>query len=206
MARRGWKLHAPLKVKLAKERQMMSLMEKEMVTVNGDLVWNTENWVQMWVDTGYGVVSDDGTLTAFRGIDDEGTLMWLVRTPGKKFGFHSAKADPFAAMDEARQAWADRRRVRANWDDVRQTAWNLVWGRESFDVLYEDAQDSALCQLGIDAFLRRIGMGRVRRLSGRTAAILMLVDPQLGFVIERAKARTARLGAAPAAKAAILAE
>lgn len=189
MLHRNWRKHAPLQTRLVGERQLLSLLEKEIAVIVGDLVQDRENWVHMWVDTGHIVHSDDGTIQAFRGIDFEGTFMWLVRHPTKKHGYHSRLKDPFAAMTEAREAWADRRRVRARWPVVKGIAWDLFLGRKSFDVTRADAHRSALCGAGIDAFMKRIGCGNREGFSGRTAAILMLLDRQLGFVIYAAYER-----------------
>lgn len=189
MLHRNWRKHAPLQARLVSQRQMMSLMEKEIAVIVGDLVEDRENWVRMWVDTGHIVTSDDGVLQAFRGIDFDGTLMWMIRHPAKKHGYHSRLPDPFAAMVEAREAWADRRRVRARWPLVKSIAWDLFLGRKSFDVTRADAHRSALCGAGIDAFMARIGCKDREGLSGRTAAMLMLLDRQLGFVIYAAYER-----------------
>ncbi len=185
----NWRLHAPLKSQLVGERQMMSLMEKEIAVVVGDVIQDNENWVRMWVDTGHIVSADDGKVKAFRGIDFDGTLMWLVRSPHKKHGYHSRLMDPFDAIAEAQAAWADRRRVRARWSQVKQIGWDLILGRKSFDVTRDDAHRSALCGAGIDAFMSRLGMAKKDKLSGRTAALLMLIDGQLGFAIYAAYER-----------------
>ena len=204
MLKSNWRKHAPLQTRLVGERQMMSLMEKEIAVIVGDLVQDRENWVRMWVDTGHIVTSDDGTLQAFRGIDFDGTLMWLVRHPNKKHGYHSRLSDPFAAMIEANEAWADRRRVRARWPLVKSIAWDLILGRKSFAVTRADAHQSALCGAGIDAFMTRIGCKNRQALSGRTAAMLMLLDPQLGFVIYAAYEREQSSAAlAPRAQASV---
>ena len=187
---KNWRVHAPLKVRLAKERQMMSLMEKEIATVLGEFIQDRENWVRMWVDTGHAVLSDCGRLTAFRGIDFDGTLMWLVRHPDKAHGYHSLERDPHAAIAEAEAAWADRRRVRKRWGDVRRIARELLLGKKRFEVTRADAHRSALCSAGIDAFMARIGLPNAQRVSGRTAALLMMLEPQLGFVIYAAYERT----------------
>lgn len=183
MLQRKWRKHAPLKAKLIGQRQMLSLIEKEIAMNVGDLVQDRENWVRMWVDTGHIVTSDNGIIQAFRGIDFDGTLMWLVRHPNKKHGYHSRLSDPFAAMLEATHAWQERRRVRGRWPLVKAIAWDLILGRKSFDVTRDDAHRSALCGAGVDAFMKRVGCEKRHGFQGRTAALLMLLEPQLGFVI-----------------------
>jgi hypothetical protein len=189
MLHKNWHKHAPLQTRLIGERQMLSLMEKEIAVIVGDLVEDRENWVHMWIDTGHIVTSDDGAIKAFRGIDFDGKLMWMVRHSKKKYGYHSRRADPFDAIAEATTAWANRRRVRARWGLVENIARDLILGRKSFDVTRADAHRSALCGAGIDAFMKRIGAAKRDRLGGRTAALLMLVDPQIGFAIYAAYER-----------------
>ena len=189
MLQSNWRKHAPLKTRLVGQRQMMSLMEKEIAVIVGDLIQDRENWVHMWVDTGHIVTSDNGVVQAFRGIDFDGNLMWMVRHPKKKHGYHSRQSDPFDAMAEASAAWKDRSRVRARWPLVKQIAWDLIMGRKSFDVTRADAHRSALCGAGIDAFMARIGAGKRDKLSGRMAGLLMLLDSQIGFAIYAAYER-----------------
>ncbi len=187
-----WRKHAHLKTQLIQERSMLSLMEKEIAIMNGDLVQNHENWVKMWVDQGHFVTSDEGLIKAYRGIDFDGKFMWLVRHPAKKHGYHSTLQDPFDAIEEAKAAWSERARVKAKWPEVQNLAWGLVFGRISLTVTREDAYNSALCSAGIDAFMKRIGMPQRQAIGGRSAAILMLVDAQLGFVINSAFERVTK--------------
>lgn len=186
----SWRIHAPLKTRLVKQRQMMSLMEKEMVISTGDLVFDDENWVKMWVDTGHGVISDDGSCVAYRGIDLNAQLLWMVRHPKRKHGYHAATASPIDAITEAQHAWAERARVRGRWPLVKQIARDLVTGKRDFVVTRDDARRSALCGVGIDAFMTRLWMPNKQSISGRMAASLMVIEPQLGFVIYTAYERT----------------
>lgn len=183
MFRENWRKHAHLKARLVKERQMMSLMEKEIAIVIGDVVQNSENWVRMWVDTGHVVICDEAEIKAYRGIDVNGQLMWLVQHPKKSHGYHSCQADPFDAIAEAKSAWAERARIRAHWPQVRSLARSLVLGFETLTVTREDAYKSGLCSAGVDAFMTRIGLPQRQFLGGRTAALLMIIDRQLGFAV-----------------------
>ncbi|MGR3500812.1 hypothetical protein [Pseudaestuariivita sp.] len=174
---------------LARERQMMSLIEREILSGTDTLVIHSENWVKMWVDTGNVVTSDCGTMRAERGITRDGQLLWLVSREGKAKAYHATAADPFAAFEQAGAALDRRREVRSRWDEVRRLSRRLLLGSVRFDVLIADADASPLCSVGIRAFLRRIGMGGVTRVSGRTAALMMLLEPQVGFVIYEAALR-----------------
>ncbi|GAB4347187.1 MAG: hypothetical protein Kow0026_00220 [Oricola sp.] len=100
---------------------------------------------------------------------------------------HSLEKDPDGAIKEALAAWRARRAVRSQWHVVEKVTSDLLVGRRRFDVTLEDAHNSPLCTVGIEAFLKRVGMAGRTRISGRAAAILMkLVEPQMGFVIHQA--------------------
>ncbi|MFN6977785.1 MAG: hypothetical protein ACK4OP_06660, partial [Gemmobacter sp.] len=177
---------ADLRLALAMQRPMTSLLDRAILSVTAEFAFDTENWVRMWVDPGHAVASDCGQCTATRGITTEGRLLWLVRHRDKAHGYHSAASCPFDAIAEAEWAWAERRRVRRNWAFVESLRRDLVAGRRRMTVEIDDAHRSALCATGIEAFMRRIGLGRVQRVSGRVAALMMLIEPQVGFVLAAA--------------------
>lgn len=181
--------HAPALRMLAKERQMTSLIEKEIISAGADFVFDKTNWVPLYFDRNYAVTSDCGKMTAYRAVTTKGQLLWLVFTPAKSHGYHALCADPVAAMEEAQRAWARRRAVRQDWASVERSARDLIFGRQKFDIRLEDAQASPLCTLGIEGFLAAIGMSRVKRISGRMAGLLMKIEPQMGFVIYEAMQR-----------------
>ena len=174
---------------LANERQMTSLMEKEVVAGIGDFVYDRANWVSLYYDTGRRAHSDDGTQVAYRAITTDGQLLWYVKTDGKAHMYHSLATCPFEAFEEANAAIAKRRSVKSGWADVQAHAWRLATFRERHDVLIKDAYASPLCPLGIQSFLRSVGIGKAKRIPGFLAGWLMLIDPQLGFVIHEARLR-----------------
>lgn len=184
--------HGQLKTRLAKTRQMMSLIEKDIIAGSSHIVRHTENWVPMWIDEGHQIGSDCGTMNAVRGIGFDGTLMWLVRHDSKTYGYHSQATCPFEAFEDARDAWSRRAQVRAEWSDVERITRELLTGRLRFRVTRADAYASPLCRAGIDGFMASIGMPNVQSISGRTAALLMRIDPQIGFVIREAHRRHVR--------------
>lgn len=171
---------------LAGQRQMMSLIEKDILAASGTFEFDKRDWVKLWFDPGNVVTSDCGTVRAYRAITIEGTLMWYVFTDGKRRGYHAISGDPFAAMEEARTAWQRRRQIKARWGDIEAIARDLRSGRKSFEVRISDAHASPLCTLGIDGFMRSVGLGGFSRVSGRMAGMLMKIEPQLGFVIYEA--------------------
>lgn len=180
---------ARLRTALAKERQMTSLIDQDILSASGAIVLHRENWVTMWVDTGNAVFSDCGTMMAERGITEGGRKLWLVSRDGKAKAYHATAEDPFTAFEQADAARAKRRLVRSRWNIVKQLARDLMFGRRAFDVVIADAEASPLCAVGIQAFLSRIGLGGVTRVSGRVAALMMVIEPQVGFVIYEAALR-----------------
>ena len=175
---------------LVNTRQMTSLIDREIALSSNEIKRETVNWVPMWVDWGNTVRSDCGTATAMRAISDKGQLLWYVRHDSKKHGFHSLEDDPFSAIDEAIEAWAKRAVVRVHWAKVVVLSRDLVRGRETLRITMEDAENSALCTLGIDWFRDRMHIAHRENISGRMAGLLMKVEPQLGFVIYEAAQRT----------------
>ena len=178
--------------RLARERQMMSLMEKEMIPLVEPFARKRENWVPMWVDLGHRVVCETGTAVALRAITDRGELLWFVRQTGQRLGYHAQDSDPVAAIAAAREARNARRAIRARWDEVRRLRDDVLRGKKSFPVHINDAYASPLCTLGIDGFMRRMGMGRVQNVPCRLVAALTYVDEQVGFVLWQAWLRHQR--------------
>ena len=174
---------------LINQRPMTSLIERDLALATDDVKRETINWVPMWVDWGHTVRSDCNTATAMRAITNRGEFLWYVRHDTKKHGYHALPDDPFDAISEAMEAWRKRRLVRNQWADVRRLARDLLLGRQRLTVTLEDAEQSALCTLGINWFRERMKIKHKTSLSGRTAAALMKVEPQLGFVIYEAAQR-----------------
>ena len=190
--------------RLAHERQMMSLIDRDIVSLGGDFLFHRSDWVSLYYDTGYMVTSDDRSQYAYRAITTRGELLWLVFSTGKSRGYHSEERCPFAAFEDAQRALAHRRFVKSRWNDVNRVASALRRGSLRFDVLIEDAHASPLCAMGTRHFLRSIGIPNVQRMSGFKLAWIMLIEPQLGFVIHEAALREgvlADLEAAPVGEA-----
>lgn len=182
-----------LRQKIAFQRPMISLLDRELLAISDDIVEERENWIRAFVDYGHAIECPNGQATAFRALDaSEGSLFWLVRREGKHHGFHSRAVDAYDAIDEAHAAWQCRRQVRQDWAFVERLMRDALLGRIQFKVRIEDAHSSPLCGMGIDAFLTRMRLEHVREISGRMAAILMWIDPQVGFVLYEAHRRSTR--------------
>ena len=181
--------HNTTKRLLANQRQMTSLIDKEIISEGADFTFYKADWVPLYYDTGYAVTSDCGQITAYRAATLTGKLLWLVFHPKKSHGYHALDSDPHEAIERAKNVWAHRNHVRQNWADVEEAARDLIMGRQKFEIRMEDAEASPLCVLGIEGFLRSIGVPNVRRMPGRLAAMLMKLEPQMGFVIYEALQR-----------------
>jgi len=178
--------------KLVAERQLTSHLEVQLAANLSDFVRNNENRIRVWIDPDNVRNSDCGRFQAFRSITMEGELLWFVKTFSKKFGYHSQHSDPFAAMIDAQLAWAERSHIKkTHWQEIETLAQELRLGTTSFDITISDAEKSPLCSMGIRAFIRRFRLERFEKISGRIAAFLMLIEPQVGFVIWEAARRSA---------------
>jgi len=184
------KSQTALQEMLINKRKMTSLMERELALALNEVKRETANWVPMWVDWGHTVRSDCNTATAIRAITDKGELLWYVRHDQKKHGFHSLESDPFDAFADAMVAWKKRALVRAHWAQVKALSRDLMLGREEFRITMDDAEQSALCTLGIKWFRERLHIANKPDISGRFAGFLMKVEPQIGFIIYEAALRT----------------
>ncbi|MEX0280964.1 MAG: hypothetical protein AB3N13_07200 [Arenibacterium sp.] len=181
--------HIQARQLLAKQRQMTSLIDKDIISQSEDLTFDRTDWVPLYFDKGYAVRSDCGTATAYRAVTLDQQLLWLVFTDNKERGFHATAECPVEAIEQAQQIWEKRRNIKRDWYLIEQAARDLLAGRAKFSVTLEDAHKSPLCSLGIEGFLSSIGMGRVTKISGRMAAMLMRIEPQVGFVIYEAMQR-----------------
>lgn len=179
-----------LRLKLAMDRQMTSLIDREMASTSVSIVREREDWVDAFVDYDHVVSFDGGETRAYRAVSvSEGTLFWLVRRNGKTKGYHSDCSDPLAAVEQAQEAWRNRKLIRGDWDAVEQLARDLLLGRKRLRVRIQDAYSSPLCGMGMSAFMRRMRISGVTEVSGWLAAILMRIEPQVGFVIYQAHLR-----------------
>jgi hypothetical protein len=175
--------HRALIQELVRSRPTSAPLETDVPNDATPIFLDRSNWVRMWVDPEHAVRSDCGEITARRGITWDGQMIWLVHHREKRHGYHAGQSCAYAAIEEAEKVWVDRRRVRQNWSFVQSLARDLLLGRRKLEVRIEDAHASALCSFGIEGFLKRIGLGRLRRTSGRVVALMMLLDDQAGFVI-----------------------
>jgi hypothetical protein len=181
--------HRNLIERLVMTRPTPPVIGGDLRKIAAEMQRDDTDWVRMWIDPDHVVSAECGKITAWRGITWAGELLWMVRHQAKKRGYHSRHVCARDAIEEARQAWDERRRVRKRWSEVKALQRDLLLGRKTFDVRMEDAHASALCAVGVESFLIRIGLGGLQAFSGRTMAMMMMIEPQAGFVIFAAHER-----------------
>ncbi|MEL6571403.1 MAG: hypothetical protein AAFQ64_07090 [Pseudomonadota bacterium] len=170
---------------LVTARGGLSLIEQDFA-IEAQVERETADWVPMWVDLEHAVRSTRHQATAYRAITDDGILLWYVRHDKKKRGYHSRASTAVDAFADAAQTWQTRRAIKRNWDQLKALQTDVLMGRKTVDVTIEDARAGGLCTLGIEGFMRRFGIANRTRISGRLAALLMKVEPQMGFALYRA--------------------
>lgn len=179
-----------LRLKLAIQRQDISPRDIKTAAACDQIVREREDWVDALVDYAHVISFDKSETRAIRAVDlHDGALFWLVRRTGKAKGFHSNCSEPLAAVQQAEAAWQARTLLRRNWGAVQEMARDLLLGRRRFNVRLDDAHASPLCSMGIAAFRRRMRMSLVTEIPGWLAAVLMWIEPQVGFVIYQAHLR-----------------
>ena len=110
-------------------------------------------------------------------------MIWLVKHIQRPLAFHAVAHDPAQAFACAREAWAACDALRKRRAEIRALCRNLLMGRARFDVTVEDAAAAPLSSVEVRFFLRRMGLSRRRRISGRLAALIALIEPQVGIVV-----------------------
>lgn len=192
------------KARLAVERKLLSDDFPGLRPLNGDIVRHSESWVRMWVDNSWAVYSDCGMMYARRGLTDDGQIIWLVQHLERPLAFHTVGHNPEMAFRRALEAWRRCDEMKAHRREIRGLVRDLILGRERFDVSVVDAAESPLSAVEVRGFLSRMGLSRKHRISGRLAALMALIEPQMGMVIWIAHKRRARRPAtAPAPQAAL---
>lgn len=180
---------AERRARLAVERKLISADFPGFHKQDGDIEWHSESWVGMWVDRSFRVASPCATMTAHRGITKDGQIIWLVQHPMRPRAFHAVGHDPVMAFRRATDAWARCDELRQRRDEIKALTRDLLLGRARLDITIEDAAASPLSAVEVRSFMARFRMAGTRRISGRLAAVLAMVEPQVGFVIWTAHAR-----------------
>ncbi|UWQ23109.1 hypothetical protein [Jannaschia sp. W003] len=172
-----------LKARLIAARPDLSLVEQEILSDGPHLERNTDNWVRSWVDRDHVVTHRSGRVTATRAITDSGLLIWMVQLQGNRFAFHADREgvdDAFRQASEARRA---RKAIAARWDEYRALRRRIFLGDRKLRITVDDARRAGLCELGIQGFLHRFGLGGRADFPGRLLAVLSYLDRQVGYAV-----------------------
>lgn len=143
---------------------------------------NKDNWVSTWIDDGQCVPHSNGKNVAKRAITDDGQLIWMVYSTGRRFAYHSNAATPVEAFEQAADARRKRKRIAMRWPEIVRLRRRVLLGRVRVTVRTQDGREAGLCELGIQGFLRRFGF-RGTEFSGRALALLSFIDRQPGYAL-----------------------
>lgn len=69
---------------------------------------------------------------------------------------------------------------------------DILAGRRRGTVLVADAARAALCRMGTNCFMRRMGLKGRKAVPGRIVALMSLIEPQVGLVLQAAFDRIAQ--------------
>ncbi len=181
---------------LASERKTAPREERVKRATGDDFTFVDRTWVTLWYDPQNAVRSDCGGMTAYRAITTTGDLLWYVAPEGEAPVYHAQCADPFEAIEHATVALGAQSDLNRRWAHIERLASDLRQGIIHFDVTLADARLAPICPLGFKAMMASVGLFGATSVSGRTAAMLMRIEPTVGFVIHAAWLRAQ--GTAPA--------
>ena len=170
-------------------RPMTSLLDKEILLATDMIQPGADRWVGALVDCGNFVPAEDGRIVAWRAIDRRGKLFWLVVSRFEAMRYHATTASAHAALTEGSAAFARRRRAKRHWPEIEALTHDLLHFRRRLTVTRDDARDGGLSLLAITSFCDRLGLGRRFGIPGWLAAMLMRLEPDIGFALLAAARR-----------------
>ncbi len=168
-------------------RPMTSLLEKEILLATDIIRPGNDRWVGALVDCGHCVPDANHCNVACRAIDRQGRLFWIVVARNEVMRFHSTADSPQAALCEAETAFTSRRLARQDWPRIEALTKDLLRFRKRLTVTQDDARNAGLSMLAISSFCNRMRLGR--SIPGWLAALLMRLEPDIGFALHAAARR-----------------
>lgn len=175
---------------LARERKRLSGEAQTALAQGNTFTFVDRTWVTLWYDPDHAVQSECGGMTAFRAITATGDLLWYVAPAGDAPVYHAHCADPHEAIEHATVALGAQIDLNRRWMHIERLARELRSGALHFDIT---PQDIARAPVAPFVFHMAIYLTRKlagRDMSGREAALLMKVQPSVGFVIHAAWLRS----------------
>jgi hypothetical protein len=171
---------------LAGERPGLDAAQRQSLIEVGAFTFVDRTWVTLWFDPDHAVRSDCGGMTAYRAITTTGDLLWYVAPAGEAPVYHAQCADPYEAIEHATVALGAQDDLNRRWVHIERLAHDLRRGAIHFNVTLDDARMAPICPLGFKAVMASVGLFGARAISGRTAAVLMKVEPNIGHIIHAA--------------------
>lgn len=172
--------------KLMGERKVLSAGEKEVIADASAFTYVDRTWVTLWYDPAHAIRSKCGGMTAYRAITTTGDLLWYVAPEGDAPVYHAQCADPFEAIEHATVALGAQADLNRRWAHIERLAAGLRCGSIGFEVCAEDARNVPLPAWMFTGLMAALRMFGIRKVSGRTAATLMKLQPSVGFIIHAA--------------------
>ena len=170
-------------------RPMTSLLDKEILLATDMIQPGADRWVGALVDCGNFVPAEDGRIVAWRAIDRRGQLFWLVVSRFEAMRYHATTASAHAALTEGCAAFACRRRAKRHWPEIEALTHDLLHFRRRLTVTRDDARAGGLSLLAVTSFCDRLGLGGRVGIPGWLAAMLMRLEPDIGFALLAAARR-----------------
>lgn len=187
---------------LAGERKHLSGDTRDALARAETFTFVDRTWVTLWYDPDHAVRSDCGGMTAYRAITTTGDLLWYVAPKGDAPVYHAQCADPHEAIEHATVALGAQIDLNRRWSHIERIARDLRSGALAFDISAQDVARAAVAPITLRAAMACIRKLTGRDMSGRHAAMLMKLQPSVGFVIHAAWLRAlATAPYAPIAKA-----
>jgi len=121
---------------------------------------------------------------------------WMVLFDGKRFAYHATARTVENAFEQAVQAKARRRAISKRWAELRQLRSDILLLKTRVRPTLEDAREAGLCDLGVEGFLSRTGLGKRPDYPGYFLALMSLFDRQIAYPLFAAQQRVSAVKAA----------
>lgn len=105
----------------------------------------------------------------------------MVQQQGNRFAFHADRDSAEDAFKQASEARRARKAIASRWPEIAKLRRRILTGRTRLTVSVDDARRAGLCELGIQGFLHRVGLGGRTQFSGKLLAVLSFMDRQVAY-------------------------
>ena len=175
---------------LTAQRTLGHCASKQGDTSTDAFIFVDRTWVTLWYDPRHAIPSTCGSMTAYRAITTTGDLLWYVASENAGPVYHAQCATPAEAILHAKIALGIQGGTNGRMTQIHRLAQELRNGTIAFDVIDDDARGTSRRPIGFRALLALGALFGQRGISGRTAALLMMLDSDMGSIIQSAARRT----------------